>query len=195
MDAYEIYMTKHLQTKVLREEPKTHGFFRREKYSPVKTYIEDMVPSEEMSQSPFPTKDIRIAFEAKIDWANGNYLMEINLSIPELLVIMGDRIGDFTLRELLESHEEGTAANPAATAAVADGVVQLTAEVHAELLERVEFLRGELVRNSVEIARAAADKDVRENALLDVARKYQGQLVSQIRVMEGTLAKAQIIDE
>ena len=76
-----------------------------------------------------------------------------------------------------------------------DEVVQLTAEGHAELLTRVEYLKDELSRNSVEIARAAADKDVRENAPLEAAREYQGQLSSRLLMSEDTLAKAQVIDK
>ena len=76
------------------------------------TYIEDMVTAPNILESPTPTGDINIAFTANIE-AKGNYLMQINLSIAELLVIMGDRIGDITLRELLESHKETTEALPA----------------------------------------------------------------------------------
>jgi transcription elongation factor GreA len=76
-----------------------------------------------------------------------------------------------------------------------DEIFQLTAEGHAELLVNVEYLKNELSRNSLEIAKAAADKDVRENAPLEAAREYQGQLSSRLLISEDTLAKAQIIDK
>lgn len=77
----------------------------------------------------------------------------------------------------------------------ASEVVQLTAAGHAELLRLVDHLKDELARNAKEIQRAAADKDVRENAPLEAAREYQGQLTSRLRVTEDTLAKALVLDK
>jgi hypothetical protein len=57
--------------------------------------------------------EVRIGILTEIK-ASGNYEMIIRLSIRELLVLIGDGIGDFTLRELLKSHKEGTEANSAA---------------------------------------------------------------------------------
>lgn len=46
-----------------------------------------------------------------------------------------------------------------------------------------------------EMRRAAADKDVRENAPLEAAREQHGQLVGRIRELEETIKSAVIIDE
>ena len=74
-------------------------------------------------------------------------------------------------------------------------VVQLTAEGHAELVRLVDYLKEEMARNSKEIQRAAADKDVRENAPLEAAREYQGQLQSRLLLTEDTLAKAHVLEK
>ena len=86
-------------------------------------------------------------------------------------------------------------ARAARPGAQAPEVVQLTAEGHAELLRQVDYLKDELARNAKEIQRAAADKDVRENAPLEAAREYQGQLTARLRVTEDTLAKARVLDK
>ena len=86
-------------------------------------------------------------------------------------------------------------AQAARATAVSLEVVHLTAEGHAELLTRVEYLKEELSRNSKEIQRAAADKDVRENAPLEAAREYQGQLTSRLLITEDTLAKAKVLEK
>ncbi len=86
-------------------------------------------------------------------------------------------------------------AQAARHAAVNEEVVQLTAEGHAELLTLVVHLKDELARNSLEIAKAAADKDVRENAPLEAAREYQGQLSARLLLSEDTLGKAKVIDK
>lgn len=68
--------------------------------------------------------------------------------------------------------------------------VQLTSEGYAQLQTRLEWLRSEMVRMAEEIRKAAADKDVRENAPLETAREYQGQVASRIRELEETLKLA-----
>ena len=70
---------------------------------------------------------------------------------------------------------------------------QLTPEGHAQLLERLSVLKEELVRTADDIKKAAADKDVRENAPLETARQQQGQLMAQVRSIEATLEGAQIL--
>ena len=74
-------------------------------------------------------------------------------------------------------------------------VVQLTVEGHAELVRSVEHLKDELARNAKEIQRAAADKDVRENAPLEAAREYQGQLTARLRTTEDTLSRARVLEK
>lgn len=74
-------------------------------------------------------------------------------------------------------------------------VIYLTAEGHVELLQLVEHLKVEMAKNAREIQKAAADKDVRENAPLEAAREYQGQLQARLLMTEDTLAKARVVDK
>lgn len=71
--------------------------------------------------------------------------------------------------------------------------VNLTPEGYARLQARLEMLHQEMRRLSQEIRRAAADKDVRENAPLEAAREQQGHIASQIRVLEATLKSARVL--
>jgi transcription elongation factor GreA len=48
---------------------------------------------------------------------------------------------------------------------------------------------------ALEIQKAAADKDVRENSPLEAAREQLGQVEARIREIESTLIKAVVIDE
>ncbi len=71
--------------------------------------------------------------------------------------------------------------------------VWLTPEGYEELKQRLELLSGEQVRIAEDIRKAAADKDVRENAPLEAAREQQGQFQSRIREIEKTLSVATVI--
>ena len=71
--------------------------------------------------------------------------------------------------------------------------IHLTADGRRQLEERLEWLRGETVRAAAEIKKAAADKDVRENAPLEAAREYQGQIASRMQDIEVTLERAQLL--
>jgi len=71
----------------------------------------------------------------------------------------------------------------------------LTAEGYTELKDRLVWLREEATRATFEIRKAAADKDVRENAPLEAAKQYHGQILSRIRDAEATMARAQVITE
>ena len=73
-------------------------------------------------------------------------------------------------------------------------VIEMTAEGHAELLEEVERLRAERGPITEEIHKAAATKDVRENAPLEAAREQLGQVESRIREIDATLNFAVIVD-
>ena len=78
------------------------------------------------------------------------------------------------------------------SAAVAAGkplppVHALTPQGRAELETELARLKAERPRVAEELRRAAADKDFRENAPLDAAREYQGQLESRIRDLENIL--------
>ena len=71
----------------------------------------------------------------------------------------------------------------------------MTAEGHAELLQEVERLRAERGPITEEIHKAAATKDVRENAPLEAARERQGHIQSRIREIESVLSSALAISD
>lgn len=72
--------------------------------------------------------------------------------------------------------------------------LRLTAEGRQEMEEQLIWLRDETVRNSAEIKKAAADKDVRENAPLEAARQRHGELSSRIQEIEASLERAQLLE-
>jgi len=73
--------------------------------------------------------------------------------------------------------------------------VHLTREGYARLQQELEALQRERVRLSEEVRRAAADKDVRENAPLEMARQQLGKVESRIREIEITLRYATVVEE
>ena len=72
--------------------------------------------------------------------------------------------------------------------------VELTQDGYHELKSELEGLYTERENTAIEIRRAAADKDVRENAPLEAAREEQGQIESRIALIENTLTLAVVID-
>ncbi len=72
-------------------------------------------------------------------------------------------------------------------------VIELTRDGHSRLVQDVEKLRAERGPIAAEIKRAAADKDVRENAPLEAAREQLGHLESRIAEIESTLKVAVIV--
>lgn len=73
--------------------------------------------------------------------------------------------------------------------------VSLTPEGHAQLEAELTALREERPRIAEELRRAAADKDFRENAPLEAAREYQGQVEARIRALEAILKAATVAEE
>ena len=73
-------------------------------------------------------------------------------------------------------------------------MVELTPEGHQSLTEELDRLKGERGPLAVQIRRAAADKDVRENAPLEAAREQLGMVESRIATIEETLKDAVIIE-
>lgn len=71
--------------------------------------------------------------------------------------------------------------------------VLLTSQGYAALQAELNTLKGERLRVAEELQKAAADKDFRENAPLDAAREYQGQLEARIRELESTLKIATLM--
>ena len=76
-----------------------------------------------------------------------------------------------------------------------DDRIQLTPAGYAAHVTELETLKSQRPALAAEIQRAAADKDVRENAPLDAAREEQGRVEARISVIEDTLSKAVVIDE
>ncbi len=73
--------------------------------------------------------------------------------------------------------------------------IELTAEGHELLVSELETLKSQRRQLAQEIQRAAADKDVRENAPLEAAREEAGRVESRMREIESTLSNAVVIDE
>ncbi len=71
--------------------------------------------------------------------------------------------------------------------------VELTPEGHARLTNQLEGLQAERAPLAAQIRRAAADKDVRENAPLEAAREQLGLVESRIRGIEASLRAAVVI--
>ena len=79
---------------------------------------------------------------------------------------------------------------------VVDGdQVELTSQGHKRLVTQLAELKGQRAPLALEIQKAAADKDVRENSPLEAAREQLGQVEGRIRDIESTLLKAVVIDE
>lgn len=75
-----------------------------------------------------------------------------------------------------------------------DPKTQLTAEGHKRLMSELESLKSRVPQLSADIQRAAADKDVRENAPLEAAREEQGRVVARIREIEAALDNSVVMD-
>ena len=71
----------------------------------------------------------------------------------------------------------------------------LTKDGYRKLTARLETLKEQRVKVRVDIGRAMADKDFRENAPLDAAKERQGLIESMIRDLEATLGSATIASE
>lgn len=68
--------------------------------------------------------------------------------------------------------------------------ISLTTQGYAQLEAELVALKEERPRIAEELRRAAADKDFRENAPLEAAREYQGQVEARIRAIEEILKTA-----
>ena len=74
-----------------------------------------------------------------------------------------------------------------------EAALQVTQERYQQMeVQLVEFKKDRL-RVTQEIRRAAADKDISENAPLDAAREQQGHLEARIRDLEEMLQRATIL--
>ena len=104
-----------------------------------------------------------------------------------------DRKGD---QVKLAPHARGrrTRVNRARSVAQEEKLIELTAEGHEQLVSELEDLKSQRGHLAQEIQRAAADKDVRENAPLEAAREEAGRVESRIREIESILVNAVVID-
>ena len=71
--------------------------------------------------------------------------------------------------------------------------MQVTAEYYQQMEAQLGGLKGDRVKIAQDIRKAAADKDVSENAPLDAAREQQGHLESRIRELENNLQRATLL--
>lgn len=90
----------------------------------------------------------------------------------------GRRTGSLSLKSRL--HEED--------------VIEISQEYHDNLISDLAIRFKEREDVVVDINKAAADKDFRENAPLEAAREKQGLIESQIKTIEETLRKSAIIN-
>ena len=73
--------------------------------------------------------------------------------------------------------------------------VALTREGYLEFQAELETLKGKRLQAIDEVSRAAADKDVRENAPLEAAREEHGRISGRIRELEEAIKSARVIGE
>lgn len=83
------------------------------------------------------------------------------------------------------------AASSAASKALPEELI-LTQDGYQQMKEELKGLKKLSPELAEEIRKAAADKDVRENAPLEAARERQGKVESKIRELEEVLASARI---
>ena len=74
-------------------------------------------------------------------------------------------------------------------------VVRLTRSGFNDLTKKLADLQDERIKLVEEIHKAAADKDVRENAPLEAARESQGMVMARIAELESTLKVSVIIGD
>jgi transcription elongation factor GreA len=86
---------------------------------------------------------------------------------------------------------------PQQTSSVANAVPNskkmLTQEGYKKLQAELEALKKERPRIAEELQKAAADKDLRENAPFEAIKEYQGQVEARIRELEAILKNAEIV--
>ena len=87
----------------------------------------------------------------------------------------------------------GRAIAPSKRARKAEAPVHLTKEAYQQLEAELASLKADRPMVAKEIRRAAADKDVSENAPLDAAREKQGYMEARIRELENMLHRVVIL--
>ena len=120
------------------------------------------------------------AFKDFLTFARKKNFINVNLSTHARLRRVHPRLKESMKRPLLS---------------MGDASVELTKEGHDQIKSRLERDKKDLIATVQDIQKAAADKDVRENAPLEAAREHQGQLMVRIREDEETIAQARIISD
>ncbi len=98
------------------------------------------------------------------------------------------------LAQHLRVRKSRTSATRAAATRVAQQQVRLTKAGYDQMTKQLAQLHEQRQSLVIDIQKAAADGDVRENAPLEAARENQGMVMAKIREIEGTLKMAVVID-
>lgn len=77
---------------------------------------------------------------------------------------------------------------------VLNSKTMLTHDGYQKLRAELEVLKKERPRIAEELQKAAADKDLRENAPFEAMKEYQGQVETRIRELEEILKNAMIVN-
>ncbi|MEX0763259.1 MAG: GreA/GreB family elongation factor [Dehalococcoidia bacterium] len=101
---------------------------------------------------------------------------------------------DINLAQHLRLRKSRSSAAQARAISGRQQTVRLTRAGYTDMTKKLVQLQDERVKLADDIRRAAADKDVRENAPLEAARENQGMVVAKIREIEATLKVAIILD-
>ena len=98
------------------------------------------------------------------------------------------------LAQHLRVRKSRTSASRATATRVAQQQVRLTKAGFDQMTKQLAQLNEQRQALVIDIQKAAADGDVRENAPLEAARENQGMVMAKIREIEGTLKLAVVID-
>ncbi len=98
------------------------------------------------------------------------------------------------LAQHLRVRKSRTSATRASATRVAQQQVRLTKAGFDQMTKQLAQLHEQRQSLAIDIQKAAADGDVRENAPLEAARENQGMVMAKIREIEGTLKLAVVID-
>jgi transcription elongation factor GreA len=98
------------------------------------------------------------------------------------------------LAQHLRVRKSRVAANRTRSTRVAQQQVRLTKAGYDQMTRQLSQLQEQRIALTLDISKAAADGDVRENAPLEAARENQGMVMAKIRDIEGTLKLAVVID-
>lgn len=98
------------------------------------------------------------------------------------------------LAQHLRVRKSRTSSSRSIATRVAQQQVRLTKAGYDQMTKQLAQLHEQRQSLALDIQKAAADGDVRENAPLEAARENQGMVMAKIRDLEGTLKLAVVID-